>query len=79
LLVKKVNEKATYDYLPMVYSGRVMTFQPKTFFFGQNDPAFGWEEVVRNGLLVRQLPFYPQMHVDRTICKDFGPRTHSLY
>jgi thioesterase domain-containing protein/acyl carrier protein len=60
LLVKKVNEKATYDYLPKVYSGRVVAFRPKTFFFGQNDPVFGWEEVVRNGLLVRQLPFYPK-------------------
>ena len=60
LVIKQSNEKAAYDYLPKTYSGRVVVFRPKVHFLGQNDPEFGWGEVVQNGLSVRQLPVYPK-------------------
>jgi thioesterase domain-containing protein/acyl carrier protein len=60
LLIKKANEHATYEYLPKAYSGRAVVFRPKTFFQGQNDPEFGWGEIVRSGLAVRKLPLYPK-------------------
>ena len=58
--IKKVNEKATYGYLPKSYSGRVVSFQPKTHFIGQNDPKFGWGDLIQEGLAVKRLPIYPK-------------------
>ena len=60
LTIKKVNEQAAYAYQPKAYSGRVVVFRPKVYFLGQNDPAFGWEEVVQSGLSVCHFPFYPK-------------------
>ena len=60
LTIKKVNEQAAHAYLPKAYSGRVVVFRPRVYFLGQNDPEFGWGGVVRSGLSVCQLPFYPR-------------------
>jgi amino acid adenylation domain-containing protein len=58
--VKKVNEQAAMQYEPKAYCGRVVLIRPKGSFWGLNDPASGWGEVIRDGLLVREIPVYPK-------------------
>ncbi|HJV66038.1 MAG TPA: thioesterase domain-containing protein [Geomonas sp.] len=60
LAVTEANEEAASGYVPGEYAGRVVVFRPRVNFLGQNDPAFGWGEVVRGGLSVCSLPFYPK-------------------
>lgn len=60
LAVTQANENAATTYVPREFSGRVVVFRPKVHFLGQNDPEFGWGEVVREGLSVCTLPMYPK-------------------
>lgn len=60
LAIAKANEAAACEYVPKAYSGLVVVFRPKVHFLGQNDPEFGWGEVVRDGLTVCLLPVYPK-------------------
>ncbi|MRR07219.1 MAG: hypothetical protein EG828_09790 [Deltaproteobacteria bacterium] len=60
LAITQANENAATNYVPREYSGRVVVFRPKVNFLGQNDPTFGWGEVVRDGLSVCTLPMYPK-------------------
>jgi len=58
LAIKRVNDRAAIHYRPRAYSGRVALFRPKEYFFGLNEPEFGWGSVLREGLEVHQFPFY---------------------
>ena len=60
LAITQANEQAATEYVPRDYSGRVVVFRPKVHFLGQNDPEFGWGEVVRDGLAICNLPIYPK-------------------
>jgi len=60
LAIAKANDKAAYEYVPKIYSGRVVVFRPKVHFLGQNDSEFGWGGIVRDGLTVLHLPIYPK-------------------
>lgn len=60
LAAKRANDRALIQYRPRPYSGRVVLFRPKQFFLGLDDPEFGWGDVVRPGLEVCYLPFYPK-------------------
>jgi thioesterase domain-containing protein len=60
LLVKRVNDRAVKQYVPRSYSGRVVLIRPKAYFLGLDHPSFGWDEVVRDGLAVREIPIYPK-------------------
>jgi phthiocerol/phenolphthiocerol synthesis type-I polyketide synthase E len=60
LAAKKVNDRALIQYRPRPYSGRVVLFRPRQFFLGLDDPEFGWGDLVRPGLEVCYLPFYPK-------------------
>lgn len=60
LAVTEANEEAASNYVPRPYAGRVVAFRPKVNFLGQNDPTFGWGDVVREGLVVCNLPMYPK-------------------
>lgn len=60
LAITEANEQAATNYVPRPYSGPVLVFKPKVNFVGQNDPSFGWGEVVREGLTVCKLPIYPK-------------------
>jgi len=60
LRVKKVNDLAVRQYVPRTYSGRVVVIRPKGNFWGLDRLTFGWGDVVRDGLEVREIPIYPK-------------------
>ena len=60
LLVKQINDRAAAQYVPRPYTGRVAVIRPHDGFSGLNDPAFGWGEVVREGLTVSEIPIHPR-------------------
>jgi len=60
LRVKRVNDQAAMRYVPRPYSGRVVVIRPKGNFWGLDDPSLGWDEVVREGLAIREIPIYPR-------------------
>jgi amino acid adenylation domain-containing protein len=60
LRVKKVNDLAVRRYVPRTYSGRVVVIRPKGNFWGLDRVTFGWGDVVRDGLEVREIPIYPK-------------------
>jgi sugar O-acyltransferase (sialic acid O-acetyltransferase NeuD family) len=72
LAIAKANEEAAFKYVPKTYIGKVVVFRPKGHFLGQNDPAFGWGGVVREGLTVRQLPVYPKAMLVEPFVKDLA-------
>ncbi|HJV35485.1 alpha/beta fold hydrolase, partial [Geomonas sp.] len=74
LAVTEANEQAASAYVPRPYSGRVVAFCPKVNFWGQSDAAFGWGDVVRDGLSVCRLPFYPKAMLVDPFAKTLAER-----
>jgi hypothetical protein len=60
LAAKRINDRALNRYSPQPYSGRVVLFRPRGYFLGLDDPDFGWGDILRPGLEVYLLPFYPK-------------------
>jgi len=58
--VREVNDQAAMKYMPRPYSGRVVVIRPKGNFRRFDHPSLGWSDVVRDGLEIRELPFYPK-------------------
>lgn len=59
LAITETDEYAAAKYVPKPYSGPVVIFEPKVPFMGQNDPRFGWGDVVPDSLFVCNLPIFP--------------------
>jgi hypothetical protein len=74
LAVTEANEQAASDYVPRPYAGRVVAFCPKANFLGQGDADFGWGDVVRDGLSVCTLPFYPKAMLVDPFAKSLAER-----
>ena len=60
LRVKLANDRAASQYQPQPYSGRVVVVRPKKGFWRLDDPTLGWSEVVRSGLVIREMSIYPR-------------------
>ena len=60
LTVKKINDRAANDYVPHLYSGRVAVIRPRGHFTGLTSPSLGWDQVVRDGLEIHELPVFPK-------------------
>jgi thioesterase domain-containing protein/acyl carrier protein len=60
LRVKLANDRAASQYQPQPYSGRVVVVRPKKGFWHLDDPTLGWSEVVRSGLVIREMSIYPR-------------------
>jgi acyl transferase domain-containing protein/thioesterase domain-containing protein/acyl carrier protein len=58
--IKRVNDQAFFSYKPQVYPGQVTLFRPQKFFFGADDPQFGWDGLAKEGLDVYELPVNPR-------------------
>ncbi|MCL5670654.1 MAG: amino acid adenylation domain-containing protein [Acidobacteria bacterium] len=58
--VKAANHQAMKEYVPKPYAGRVLLIRPRGHFWGQNDPAFGWDRVLCSPLDCRINPAYPK-------------------
>jgi thioesterase domain-containing protein len=54
------NDRALGRYVAAPYSGRVVLFRPNRVFRGNDDPSFGWHELVGDHLEVRKLPIAPR-------------------
>jgi amino acid adenylation domain-containing protein len=69
LAVTKANDQALYRYVPRTYGGRVAVIREKGYFLGHSSPTFGWDEIVPNGLEVRELPVRPKGMLVEPFCR----------
>lgn len=67
--VRENNDRASLGYTPTSYRGRVALIRPKVYFAGLNDPAFGWDRVVGDGLEIREIPVYPRGMLVEPFCQ----------
>lgn len=58
--IKKIHDRAYYNYKPQYYPGRLTLFRPQKFFSGVDDPHFGWKELVNSNLDVFELSVKPR-------------------
>jgi thioesterase domain-containing protein/acyl carrier protein len=72
LMLKKINDEAALRYLPGSYDGRVAVIRPKAYFSGLTSPSLGWNEVVRNGPEIYELPVYPKGMLIEPFCRSLG-------
>jgi thioesterase domain-containing protein/acyl carrier protein len=67
--VKRLNDRAASRYVPKPYSGHVVLIRPKGYFVGFTDPSYGWSDIVRSTLVVRELPVYPKGMLIEPFCR----------
>ena len=60
MVAKRINDVAALQYIPKPYSGRVVLIRPKWNFWGLDRSTFGWSEVIKEGLEVREMPVFPK-------------------
>jgi hypothetical protein len=69
LALKKANDHAAIAYVPKPYDGQVALIKSRGYFVGFADPAFGWRDVVKDGLEVHELPMSPKGMLIEPFCK----------
>jgi thioesterase domain-containing protein len=72
LMVKQINDEAVMSYLPAPYDGRVVVIRPKAYFSGLTSPSLGWDQVVRGGPEIHELPVYPKGMLIEPFCRSLG-------
>jgi thioesterase domain-containing protein len=55
-----INDKASLEYSPKPYNGKITLFRPKCYFAGCKENDFGWGEVARGGVEVHVLQVNPR-------------------
>ena len=58
LHLRKVNDRAAFEYVPQRYGGRMVVVRCKGHFWKLDDPALGWSDIARDRLEVHSLPIY---------------------
>jgi len=53
-------DRASYDYVPKVYPGRITQFRPFKQYACFSGPELGWEKLATGGLETYDLPVYPR-------------------
>jgi thioesterase domain-containing protein len=69
LQVKRLNDRAQFDYVPRKYPGRVAVFSAKKCFAGEKDPSLGWANLIGDGCEVHRLPVYPRGMLVEPFCQ----------
>jgi thioesterase domain-containing protein len=72
LTVKRVNDAAAFRYVPRPYDGRVAVIRSKGAFIGLTSPSLGWDEIVRDGLEIHELPVYPRGMLVEPFCRQLA-------
>jgi len=57
--LRKMNDRAYFQYVPRVYPGKLTVFRPSKSYLGLEDPQLGWGGLASAGLEVHTLPVYP--------------------
>lgn len=60
IMVKKINDRALFEYLPKKYNGEITLFKPRKNFIGEEDPLYGWSEYAQKGVKAIELPVLPR-------------------
>lgn len=59
ILLEKVNDKASEEYVPQPYPGRLTVFKPCKAYLGYEDPSLGWGNGLVDDIDVIELPVFP--------------------
>ncbi len=59
VMLERVNDRASRDYVPQYYSGKATVFKPCKAYRGYEDPSLGWGNGLVHDIEVIELPVFP--------------------
>lgn len=73
----ELNEQAAFDYVPIVYPGRITQFRPVSQYSRYDGPEKGWRNLASEGVEVIDLQVYPGGMLVEPFVADLAARLSS--